>query len=68
MYMPLGIEHQAERGMDYITEIVTIFMSEMTKRFLFQLTKPESIAPMAGVMLNMKEELNVNVHKVHTQS
>ncbi len=41
MYMPLGIEHQAERGMDYITEIVTIFLlSEMTKRFLFQLTKP----------------------------
>lgn len=54
--------------MDYITEIVTIFLSEMTKRFLFQLTKPESIAPMAGVMLNMKEELKVNVHKVHAQS
>lgn len=68
MYMPLGIEHQAERGMDYITEIVTIFLSEMTKRFLFQLTKPESIAPMAGVMLNMKEELKVNVQKVHAQS
>jgi hypothetical protein len=65
--MPLGIDRQAERCMDYITEIVTIFLSEMTKRFLFQLTKPESIAPMAGVMLNMKEELNVNIHKVHTQ-